>query len=511
MAALRSLAASTLAVAALAASSAGAQNSPSQVSSFIAGVRENKPMVGTIARVGAGFVFTPATDPTLAIPLQADQVVPGAAIGPTLSVVATPSPDRSSLAIQSLDLEALSNLKPKPLNASSDLAASLFALKSKAGEAFHVDAAPTQASTPDDADLHRQADETRSAELVEVFAQTEDQVISDYLVALEGNDSARRNQLVALFMKLRRDSKAIYGRPDYYDTVNYLKVYESSKSAVAIVEADTKSVKCSGVLVGADLVLTARHCLVDYLPTELEVWVGYEKGADGQVSYGTAFKGSSRPLIGLPVDPGGANFDYGILRVARSDDGKLASDLAKPACLSGVRLRRDQPIYVVGHPNGEPQTIHDNAWVLFPFAATPTEYGRLMLLVEAEFRNDPDRGKWVQQFRTDYRKSSALELYQYYSSRLGRQPIVAAEADTFHGDSGAPVFDRKRQSLVGLVVAGEPDVKEPWEPGFRRHESIVPASQIIEDVTKRDQALLAQLAVCSASLPVPPAQTAAMP
>jgi V8-like Glu-specific endopeptidase len=463
---------------------------------WVKGGAFRRPVIGTIIRTPTGHAFSPASDATLAIPLATGQAVPDAAIGPTLSVSAEPSADGNGLKLKSLDLEALKSAPKWSGAVQSELVNALNVLQLSASLALQVHDKNPGIDRATEV-LQATTDQANAEQLAAQLSLTEEQIVAEYLRVLTGPDSPRqRAALIDLFLKLRRDQKAIYGRPDYFPAVNYRLIYESSKSSVAIVVADEARPICSGVLVAADLVLTARHCLTEYLAPELEIWVGYEEDANGKVSHGVPFHVEAKVVEGAPLEVGGASFDYVLLRLRPGPAGQKAGDVVPPRCLSEARLNRDHPIYVVGHPDGAARTIHDNAWVLFPFAATPAQYGRLMLLVEAELKNDPERGRWVQQFRADYRKNADGALYEYFSSRLGRQPVLAAEADTFHGDSGAPVFDRRKQTLVGIVVAGEPDVNEPWEPGWRRHESIIPASQILADVTARSPSVLAELKVC---------------
>lgn len=417
----------------------------------------------------------PVGDGTTAIPLAPDQKLPEAAKDAPVNVRV--QLENGTARITGVTLPVLADWSNAKANfaGSPDLVGAMDALKQASDRALHVE----PASTPASPDEHVARDETGRSDLTEELGKTEEQIIAEYLKLIDQSpkDVVRRTQLVSMFVKTKRSNKALYGRPDYYASTSYLSMYNAAKSAVALAVADTQKAFCSGVLISRDLVLTARHCLTEFLPAELQVWLGYESGGDVHAAIMVKEKVAEGQVL-----EGGHHIDYAVLRL-ESDIGQF-DKVATLQCLSEARLRRDNPVYVVGFPEGNPKTIHDNAWVLFPFAATETDYARLLMLVEAEFRDSPKREQFVEQFRKSYRLSPGDRMYQNYSARFGNQPILAVDADTFHGNSGSPAFDRQTHALVGVVVAGEEDSRDPWTPGWRRHEAIVPASQIIGDLQR---------------------------
>ena len=80
------------------------------------------------------------------------------------------------------------------------------------------------------------------------------------------------------------------------------------------------------------------------------------------------------------------------------------------------------------------------------------------------------------------------DLYRHYSQKWHWQPVIGADADTFHGNSGGPAFDKKRHRVIGLLIEGESDTSAPWRPGWQRHEGILSMFSIIEqiEVAKKD-------------------------
>jgi V8-like Glu-specific endopeptidase len=339
-------------------------------------------------------------------------------------------------------------------------------------------------------------------ELAPGLQLSEEQIIKAYL-SLPAASHTDRVRLVGLFEKLMRSQKAIYGRLDVYRPLAYRRIHETSQSAIALVERTSGERKCSGILVGTNLVLTARHCISGYFPAqELEVWINYEMDLDDRPLTREQF-----PIAGVEVEgqqvnvEGGGYLDFALLRLSANDAGKHAGDTHKWQCLSPGRMRRDDPLYIVGHAQGNPRTVHDNAWVLFPFAATELEYGRMLLLVEAEFKAADDREQWVRKFKDSYqeRTEGTGKVYRQYSLRSGLnlQPTIAVEADTFHGNSGSAAFSRSSHLVVGVLSGGEPDLPAPWVPGWRRHEAIVPASEILEQVRSAKPQLLTEGQLCA--------------
>lgn len=438
--------------------------------------KAGKPVEGLIREVPGGtLVLVPKQDPTLNIPLHIDQHVPEVARGVPLLVEFRLEKDGPRL--QNLTLPAVTQWRQasKTLSSASDLSNAMLSLQQASERALHVGSNQSA-----DEFEHEARDEASRSELGQQLDRTEGELLAAYsnLMAKDPSDRKARDELVQLFIKVRRSNKSIYGRPDFYASNSYLRMYQVSHSAVGIATRDDSRLICSGVAIAPKLVLTARHCLKMVVPQELDVWLDYEAGQAGPSA---TVRVERRVAEGDKLETGDS-FDYVVLELAQEVPPFGGTTVVQ--CLSEARLRRDQPIYVVGHPAGSPRTIHDNAWVLFPFATTGAGLAELLMLVEAEFRESKDRERWIQQFRDSYRPDASGELFLNFSRRFGRQPIVAAEADTFHGNSGAPVFDRMTHSVVGIVVAGEEDSPDPWQPGWRRHEAIIPASQIIADLAR---------------------------
>lgn len=327
--------------------------------------------------------------------------------------------------------------------------------------------------------------------------------IIEAFLSLDAADAEGRSRLIDLFSTTLRTRKAIYGRSDLYRPMIYQMIRDASRGSVAIVEKNPDRVRCSGVLVGQNIVLTALHCLNGVIVSaEIKVWFNFEKDL--------AEPPHNLPVTSYSVDqllvqgstlphPEAGRMDYALLRLSQTD-GRDAGQTFTARCLSRERVRYDQALYVVGHPLGAERTVHDNGWAIFPFLVTREEFGRLLMLVETEFKDSPDHNAAIANFRESYVKSTdgGQELYRNFSARWNFQPTIGVEIDTFHGNSGGPVFGRIDQNVVGIVIDGEPDDAGPWVPGWRRHEAVLPASEILADIeAQRPELINADIQVCT--------------
>jgi V8-like Glu-specific endopeptidase len=287
-------------------------------------------------------------------------------------------------------------------------------------------------------------------------------------------------QLVEQYRILKKTGKAIYGYgDDRYPPEAYTRIYSNRVVALALGRPGESKSMCSATLIGNDLALTNHHCISSYLPGDLNARFDYEVNLEG----------NSLPQKVFPVaeyvinnDQQRAGLDFALLRLGANDEGQLPGSVYKPACLSSSRVQPFDPVYLIGHPLGEPRTVHDNAYVLFPFRITQDEYAELELNVRAEFLDTDDEQEQLTSFRSSYRQATLNNqpVYENFSTRFRQQPTIGADFDAYHGNSGSPAFNRRTHRVVGLLFDGEEDVSQPLRPGWRAHEALLPITIIME-------------------------------
>ncbi len=341
---------------------------------------------------------------------------------------------------------------------------------------------------------------TDGGDTSEVEAKIEDvrqAFIQNYRNLQNAGRQARRAFLTN-FREIQRDGKSFYGSYDVYPTASYERIFKASR-AVGGVALRGELPECSGALIGSDLFLTARHCVEKYSPEELEVQFNYDEDLRRQPLVVDTYPILSYEILGTGKTPANTPLDYAIVRLGRNSDGEDPGIHWSNECVSTKRLRLQDPVYVIGHPQGERKKVHDNSHVFFPFRLTQVEMDELIVSVEAELLDDDDGAEKLDEFLRSYRLKmvGSMVTYEQYSIKWQQLPVIGVNTDTFHGNSGAPVFDRKRHHIIGVFFDGESD-SGAYTPGWRRHEAVLPISEVIEQLRTKHSDWLRANSVCIA-------------
>lgn len=293
------------------------------------------------------------------------------------------------------------------------------------------------------------------------------------------SDMETQHRLIENYTELQRTGKALYGinRDDRYPPEAYQRIFENSRGSLAILRRN-RDVHCSGVLMARDFVLTNHHCIEGFFTNELQVRFDYEERIDGSM-----LPTRTLPVVRqVPMTTAERKWDFTVLEVGTDSDGNHAGDLYPVQCLSLFRVQRDDPLYLVGHPLGEPRTVHDNTFVFFPFRVTGLEFTELEIAVRAEFLGADDELERLAEFRQSYRERSenGQPVFENFSLRWGRQPTIGVDSDTFHGNSGSPAYSRNTHLVVGILFDGEDDLDDPWDVGWRAHEAVLPIGVVVD-------------------------------
>ena len=181
--------------------------------------------------------------------------------------------------------------------------------------------------------------------------------------------------------------------------------------------------KCSGFLVGEDLVATAAHCInVATCPSNAFVFGFKMKSANESITEipkDEVYKCKEIVKIQLTNMQ-----DYALVRLERPVRGH------KPLALSEQPAQFNDEIFVIGHPSGLPTKISDNAKV-----------------------------------------------------RKLENGYFVANLDTFGGNSGSAVFDTKTNKVLGILVRGETDYEVDSSRKCQKSKKCAPDLCRGEDIT----------------------------
>jgi hypothetical protein len=325
------------------------------------------------------------------------------------------------------------------------------------------------------------------------------QVVMAYKSVPEADRDEQR-ALVEQHAELRRLEKSLYGRDDRYPPQTYERIYANSRGAFALRAKNEDKPRCSAVLIGERLALTNNHCILEEAPDEFEAVFDYEDDLAGNRMPRKVFPIAD---IRLTDEDARGKLDFVLLELGANADGALPGTAYPVQCLAPAPVRRDEPLYVVGFPLGEPRTVHDNTFVYFPHRLSEDEYVELKLLVSAEFASVEEEersyreGK-LKEFSDSYRRNEngGNPFYEYISVRFGEQPTIGVDSDTYRGNSGSPVYHRRSHAVVGLLFDGQEDLSQPWAPGWRSHEAVLPIAKVIERLDAAEPAWRSDPRVC---------------
>lgn len=314
-------------------------------------------------------------------------------------------------------------------------------------------------------------DETRA--LADAYGRTESAIL-DARDAV-GDDDSAASDWIDRYGEIQA-GKGVIEEDDRYPPETYRRIYDRTRSAAALGRQGDDESFCSGVLIGPGWLLTNLHCLRDHPIDQIVARFDYEETLDHEMLPETRYR-----IEGVVVS--GERFkghpDFAILQLAAGSDGRHAGETRTPLCLARASPGRGEALYLVGHPEGEPRTVHDHAYVRFPFSITGHQRRALRIALEREVKHLANAKTLLDEFDTSYRARTAggQTIYEYYASRWRGQPTIGVDADTFHGNSGSPALLRNSHALFGILYDGVNDgAHDHW--GWTAHEAVLPSSVI---------------------------------
>jgi hypothetical protein len=196
---------------------------------------------------------------------------------------------------------------------------------------------------------------------------------------------------------------------------------------------------CTGFLVGEDLLVTAGHCVKDHRSSEASAPKDHDGACQENLRQGKSCEyikvvfGFRKELGGwiprsVPADNVykcakvvahslGSGPDYAVIRLDRKVAGRRPLAINR----NNAGLSAETPLFVIGHPSGIPLKIAGDAKVV-------------SISTDVYVNVRGTRSKW-----TDKGYSFLTNL------------------DTFHGNSGSPVFSLNTMLVEGILVSGDED------------------------------------------------------
>ena len=240
---------------------------------------------------------------------------------------------------------------------------------------------------------------------------------------------------------------------------------------------------CTGFLVGADLMVTAGHCVKDQQPAGAAVPKDHAAACQQNTQQGD-FCENIRVVFGFRKDLGGviprsaparnvykcakvishslaSGPDYTLIRL----DRKVADRLPLAINRGNKGLSGKTPLFVIGHPSGLPLKIAGDASVI--------------------------------SVDTDVYVNDNYGISRKWSDK---GYAFLTNLDTFHGNSGSPVFNLNTLLVEGILVSGDNDYED--HPDYEGQSQVTNyPQQPVSDMGKGVGEVCTKISVPAAKIP----------
>lgn len=185
---------------------------------------------------------------------------------------------------------------------------------------------------------------------------------------------------------------------------------------------------CSGFLAAPNKIVTAGHCVTNQSDCDNYSWVfNFNSENNGKIKKSQVFKCKSI-IQNISEKTSNHIKDYAIIEL----DGEVTNARPLEFRKKGKVLSTTK-LYVLGHPDGIPMKYSDDAKVLS--------------FIKFNFSVGPDFGL------------EKTELFNF------RKDVFLTNLDTFSGNSGSPVFNKKTGIVEGILIEGENDYEFDMNQG----------------------------------------------
>ena len=306
--------------------------------------------------------------------------------------------------------------------------------------------------------------------------------VQELLASRQGGSAALDAGTVALVASMRYQ----YASPS-----STLKAYEyvlestperyrfvASRSDGVVVVKYHNERRGTGLLIGPNTVLTARHVVRNRHEDDLSVVFDYEEDVQGRLDPGVSCRATHK------IESTNVELDLAVIWIQCPDhqDGSAQDARVLSFGLSG-RLRLDDPLYVIGHPDGRHQLISDRTFLRFPHRIDESTYATLRANIIEYWQKDSYE---LGLFDNSYEKDQDGYVYRALSKSWNvpgpshRIPTLGFEANTTPGSSGSPVFSTYDNSVVGMLFGGARDYRSTGNVSWMRHEAAIPSEYIVK-------------------------------
>lgn len=307
--------------------------------------------------------------------------------------------------------------------------------------------------------------------------------------------------------------KAIYGFDDNFEIFQVDQIYRDAPAIVMIRDSKQPGTPIgTAFLIGKNTIVTAEHCVMENRNKEtlgdLEFVFFNEFEFDKarmrhikREEIVCTFKGNAKYGMDLDVGESFGAPDFAVLEISPPDEKKEIIEGITPLTISLRRATYADALCSIGHPRGNQKQVHLNCRVLLPFElkgkqdidSFSTKLAARIGRIDS-IRNQP-QGKGPSP--SDRERALIGELYTrdlsesdnsnsiYHVDRTNglNRPAIAIEADTFPGDSGAPIIDIRTNAVIGILVAGQPTSNATIkEVSLEKHEIALPIKFVVNGI-----------------------------